>query len=170
MSPVIPSLVWRNGGSERISDSPKVHSLEEAHLDTDPQSSSLSLPPATLRVFCPRESLHTPPMKLVSPDLKVSSDSHQREPHEAKQASCQKTGQENGHRVLHTKLWMCKCPKRWLFFFLPTDTHGYEGKKNLTKIFRPQEICWQLPEVCTGALARTGWYEAGARDDCWECD
>ena len=61
-----------------------------------------------------------------------------------------------------------------LVVFLPTSHTWRRRGKIPTKIFRPQEICWQLSEVWTEALARTGWYEADARDeggpDSWEHD
>lgn len=103
-----------------------------------------------------------PSVKPTSTNLKISSDSHQRELHEAEQARSQKA-----RRKIYTGRYAegCECASAPNAAYFPSSlTH--------TKMFRPEEICWQLSEVWTGALARTGWYEAGAGNrngpDCWE--
>ena len=64
--------------------SSRSHSLEEVHLDTKfrPMDSPVQFSfPSTSHIqdVLPWRFIHTPSMKLVSTDLKINSDSHQRE-------------------------------------------------------------------------------------------
>ena len=71
-------------------------------------------------------------MKPASTDLKVSSDSHRREPHGARPVAKLRGRRTCTQRVLHRRPRTCKCPSRWLFFF-QLHTHGDEGEKSPQK-------------------------------------
>ena len=58
-----------------------------------------------------------PSVKPASTDLKISSDSHQTELHEAEQARSQKAEEEIIHKALRVRLGTRKCPECCLFSF-----------------------------------------------------
>ena len=60
---------------------------------------------------------YMPSVKPASTDLKISSDSHQTELHEAEQARSQKAEEEIIHKALRVRLGTRKCPECCLFSF-----------------------------------------------------
>lgn len=105
-----------------------------------------------------------PSVKPASTDLKISSDSHQTELHEAEQARSQKAEEEIIHEALRVRLGTHKCPECCLFSFQLDTRKNVQAAGNMLAAVGGVDR----------SFARAGWYEAGARDesspDCCEHD
>lgn len=172
-----PPLLWGNRDSEGMSDSPKVTQLRRGPSGHWTQAYELPVPcsspsSAALRVFFPGGDPCTCYMQPTLSDLRILSNSHQREPQEASRptASRLRRGIYPGHCTSDHE---CASAPNGCF---PSNLTFKEKKeKKSHKNVQIQEICWNCQRCGQWLLQeQAGMNEAGTRDesgpDCWECD